>query len=182
MGETRKPYEFGKWVWYATTNNRCKGGQSVFAQGSALEFGCLRSGCTMMQRPAVGDRPGIPLHTNGSNNHIRCQATKRKISGGARSKAGRGCRDAVFGHRKSCAKGSIPFQNRRGNRLNAPGAPPLFPTSSGRSLHRPDYSVVYLWTDITHRIRECPDPKVQFLWWWESGMTFMHSDRSGSIY
>ena len=30
----------------------------------------------------VLDRPEIPLHTNGSENDIRCQVTKRKISGG----------------------------------------------------------------------------------------------------
>src|SRR6202041_299520 len=33
----------------------------------------------------VLDRPEIPLHTNGSENDIRCQVTKRKISGGTRS-------------------------------------------------------------------------------------------------
>ena len=31
---------------------------------------------------AVLDRPDIPLHTNGSENDIRCQVTKRKINGG----------------------------------------------------------------------------------------------------
>ncbi|WP_246734449.1 transposase [Rhizobium sp. RHZ02] len=30
----------------------------------------------------VLDRPEIPLNTNGSENDIRCQVTKRKISGG----------------------------------------------------------------------------------------------------
>jgi Transposase IS66 family len=30
----------------------------------------------------VLDRPEIPLHTNGSENDIRCQVTKRKVSGG----------------------------------------------------------------------------------------------------
>ena len=33
----------------------------------------------------VLDRPEIPLHTNGSENDIRCQVTKRKVSGGTRS-------------------------------------------------------------------------------------------------
>jgi hypothetical protein len=42
----------------------------------------------------VLDRPDPPLHTNGSENVIRCQVTKRKISGGTRSDIGRDCRDA----------------------------------------------------------------------------------------
>jgi transposase IS66 family protein len=37
----------------------------------------------------VLDRPEIPLHTNGSENDIRCQVTKRKVSGGTRSDMGR---------------------------------------------------------------------------------------------
>ena len=40
------------------------------------------------------ERPDIPLHTNGSENDIRCQVTRRKISGGTRSETGRDCRDA----------------------------------------------------------------------------------------
>ena len=30
----------------------------------------------------VLDRPEIPLHTNGSENDVRCQVTRRKVSGG----------------------------------------------------------------------------------------------------
>ena len=52
------------------------------------------------------DRPEIPLHTNGSENDIRCQVTKRKLSGGTRSDAGRHCRDAFLGLAKTCAKAS----------------------------------------------------------------------------
>ena len=44
----------------------------------------------------VLDRPEIPLHTNGSENDIRCQVTKRKISAGTRSDPGRDCRDAFL--------------------------------------------------------------------------------------
>nr|WP_292491804.1 transposase [Mesorhizobium sp.] len=36
----------------------------------------------------VLDRPEIPLHTNGSENNIRCQVIRRKICGGTRSEAG----------------------------------------------------------------------------------------------
>ena len=32
-------------------------------------------------RDAVLDRPEIPLHTNGSENDIRCHVTRRKVSG-----------------------------------------------------------------------------------------------------
>ena len=42
----------------------------------------------------VLDRPKIPLHTNGSENDIRCQVTRRKVSAGTRSDIGRDCRDA----------------------------------------------------------------------------------------
>jgi hypothetical protein len=35
------------------------------------------------------DRPEIPLHTNGSENDVRCHVTKRKVSGGTRSDTGR---------------------------------------------------------------------------------------------
>jgi Transposase IS66 family len=38
---------------------------------------------------AVLDNPDTPLHTNGSENDIRCQVTKRKVSGGTRSDLGR---------------------------------------------------------------------------------------------
>ena len=37
----------------------------------------------------VLDRPEIPLHTNGSENDIRTVVTKRKVSGGTISDAGR---------------------------------------------------------------------------------------------
>ncbi len=49
--------------------------------------------------------------------------TKRKISGGTRSNAGRDCRDAFLGLMKTCAKQRISFWNYLGSRLNVPGAP-----------------------------------------------------------
>ncbi|MGA7449951.1 MAG: hypothetical protein WBW73_01285, partial [Rhodoplanes sp.] len=57
----------------------------------------------------VLDRPEIPLHTNGSENDIRCQVTKRKVSGGTRSDTGRDCRDAFLGLSKTCAKLGFAF-------------------------------------------------------------------------
>jgi hypothetical protein len=77
---------------------------------------------------AVLERPDIPLHTNGSENDIRCQVTKRKISGGTRPDLGRDCRDAFLGLMKTCAKQGIRFWQYLGARLAVPGAddvPPL---------------------------------------------------------
>ena len=75
------------------------------------------------------DQPEVPLHTNGSENDIRCQVTKRKISGGTRSNAGRDCRDAFLGLAKTCAKLRIGFWDYLGSRLAVPGcqAIPLLP-------------------------------------------------------
>ena len=75
----------------------------------------------------VLDHPEIPLHTNGSENDIRCHVTKRKISGGTRSDIGRDCRDAFLGLSKTCAKLGISFADYLGARLNVPGAPPVPP-------------------------------------------------------
>src|ERR1700677_2079012 len=69
----------------------------------------------------VLDRPEIPLHTNGSENDIRCQVTKRKVSGGTRSDAGRDCRNAFLGLAKTCAKLGIGFWDYLGSRLAVPG-------------------------------------------------------------
>jgi hypothetical protein len=76
----------------------------------------------------VLDRPDIPLHTNGSENDIRCHVTRRKVSGGTRSDIGRDCRDAFLGLAKTCAKLQIPFWDYLGDRLAVPGGqiiPPL---------------------------------------------------------
>ena len=71
----------------------------------------------------VLERPEIPLHTNGSENDIRCQVTKRKISGGTRSDAGRDCRDAFLGLAKTCAKLRVTFWDYLGARLAIAGQP-----------------------------------------------------------
>ena len=73
----------------------------------------------------VLDRPEIPLHTNSSENDIRCQVTKRKISGGTRSDAGRDCRDAFLSLNKTCLKQGIAFWDYLGARLAVQGAPPI---------------------------------------------------------
>jgi hypothetical protein len=77
----------------------------------------------------VLERPEIPLHTNGSENDIRCQVTRRKVSAGTRSDAGRDCRDAFLGLVKTCAKQGLAFWNYLGSRLRVPGqfVVPLLP-------------------------------------------------------
>src|SRR4051812_26366141 len=73
----------------------------------------------------VLERPETPLNTNGSENDIRCQVTRRKISAGTRSDAGRDARDAFLGLVKTCAKHGIAFWNYLGSRLNVPGQPTI---------------------------------------------------------
>ena len=75
----------------------------------------------------VLQRPEIPLHTNGSENDIRCQVTRRKVSAGTRSDAGRDCRDAFLGLAKTCAKHGIAFWDYLGSRLRVPGQPQIPP-------------------------------------------------------
>src|SRR4249920_1831853 len=70
-------------------------------------------------------RPDIPLHTNGSENDIRCQVTRRKISAGTRSDEGRDSRDAFLGLMKTCAKHAISFWDYLGDRLGVLEAPAL---------------------------------------------------------
>ena len=67
----------------------------------------------------VLDRPEIPLHTNGSENDIRCQVIRRKVSGTTRSDPGRDCRDAFLGLAKTCRKLGISFWDFLGTRLGA---------------------------------------------------------------
>jgi Transposase IS66 family len=77
----------------------------------------------------VLDRPEVPLHTNGSENDIRCQVIRRKISAGTRSDAGRDCRDAFLSLMKTCRKLGVSFWEYLGARLGAAGtvAVPFLP-------------------------------------------------------
>jgi hypothetical protein len=88
----------------------------------------------------VLERPEIPLNTNGSENDVRCQVTKRKISGGTRSDAGRDCRDGFLGLLKTCGKNGIEFWDYLGARLKVPGCrhiPALAEIVSARAALRP---------------------------------------------
>jgi hypothetical protein len=57
----------------------------------------------------VLQRPEVPLHNNGSENAIRDYVTKRKVSGGTRSAAGRRCRDTFASLKKTCRKLGVNF-------------------------------------------------------------------------
>ena len=87
----------------------------------------------------VLDRPEIPLHTNGSENDIRCQVTRRKISGGTRSELGRDCRDAFLSLMKTSGKLGVSFWDYLGNRLAVPEAPsvPFLPHLIRQRAHPP---------------------------------------------
>jgi Transposase IS66 family len=77
----------------------------------------------------VLDHPEIPLHTNGSENDIRCQVTKRAVSGGTRTDTGRNCRDAFLGLAKTCRKLGIAFWDYLGARIGVAGTPTVAPLS-----------------------------------------------------
>jgi len=73
----------------------------------------------------VLDRPEIPLHTNGSENDIRCQVTKRQGQRRHAQRCGRDCRDAFLGLAKTCAKLGISFWDYLGARLVIAGNPAI---------------------------------------------------------
>jgi len=67
--------------------------------------------------------PYRPMQQGRSENDIRCQVTRRKISAGTRSDVGRDCRDAFLGLAKTCAKHGVAFWEYLGSRLSAQGSP-----------------------------------------------------------
>jgi len=75
----------------------------------------------------VLQHPEIPLHTNGSENDIRACVTKRKVSGGTMSTAGRTARDVMLGLMKTCSKLGVSFFRYLGDRLHVPGAITILP-------------------------------------------------------
>jgi len=75
----------------------------------------------------VLERPETPLHTNGSENDIRCQVTRRKVSAETRSNPGRDCRDTFLGLAKTCTKLGVAFWDYLGDRLRVPGQTPIPP-------------------------------------------------------
>ena len=79
------------------------------------------------------DRPEVPLHTNGSEKDIRCHVTRRKVSAGTLSDAGRDCRDAFLSLMKTSRKLGVSFWDYLGDRLGAAGTPAV-PYRSARGV------------------------------------------------
>jgi hypothetical protein len=69
----------------------------------------------------VLERPETPLHTNASENDIRCYVTRRKLSAGTRSDVGRDCRDAFLGLAKTCEKLGVALWDYLGSRFKVAG-------------------------------------------------------------
>ena len=74
------------------------------------------------ERLMVLERPEIPLHTNGSENDIRCHVARRKISAGTRSEIGRDCRGGFLSLAKTGDKLGIAIRDYLGSRFKVVGA------------------------------------------------------------
>jgi hypothetical protein len=72
----------------------------------------------------VLDRPEVPLHNNVSEGHIREYVTRRKVSGGTRSAAGRRCRDTFASLKKTCRCLGVNFWEYLQDRLLGRGLVP----------------------------------------------------------
>ena len=77
------------------------------------------------------EHPGIPLHTNASENDLRTFVTKRKISGGTMSRDGPVARDVMLGLMKTCQKLGLSFYHYLGDRFGLrAGEQPIPPLSA----------------------------------------------------
>jgi hypothetical protein len=72
----------------------------------------------------VLERPEVPLHNNTSESHIREYVTRRKVSGGTRSDAGRRCRDTFTSLKKTCRCLGVNFWEYLQDRLLGRGLVP----------------------------------------------------------
>jgi hypothetical protein len=73
------------------------------------------------------DCPQLPLHNNEAESDIREWVTRRNVSGGSRSEAGRRARDTFVGLKKTCRKLGISFWHFLISRLRGDGQIPLLP-------------------------------------------------------
>ena len=73
------------------------------------------------------DCPQLPLHNNEAESDIREYVTRRKVSGGSRSEAGRRARDTFVGLKKTCRKLGISFWHFLVSRLRGDGQIPPLP-------------------------------------------------------
>jgi hypothetical protein len=72
----------------------------------------------------VLERPEVPLHHNTSAGHIREYVTRREVSGGTRSDAGRRCRDTFTSLKKTCRCLGVNFWEYLQDRLLGRGRVP----------------------------------------------------------
>jgi hypothetical protein len=138
---------FGALQPQAQTNDFAS--SSVSGLGS-VGFGPRLFGVNAPSAPASRWRPP---HTNGSENDIRCQVTKRQVSGGTRSGTGRDCRDAfsvwprlaaslVSSSGTISAPGSVSLavpQSRRLQTSSAAAAVASLPDAASPGVFCPDY-------------------------------------------
>ena len=83
----------------------------------------------------VLDFPQVPLHNNAAKTDIREYVTRRKISGGTRSDAGRRARDTFIGLKKTCRKLGVSFWQFLLSRLRKTGdIPPLSDVIRSKSI------------------------------------------------
>ena len=75
----------------------------------------------VLDHPVDPLRGSTPLHTNGSENDIRCYVTRRKVSAGTRSDIGRDCRDAFLSLAKTCDKLGIAVGDYLDSRFKVAG-------------------------------------------------------------
>jgi hypothetical protein len=69
--------------------------------------------------PMAVHRPGTPLHTDRSENDVRCHVTRRTAGAGSRGDVGRDCRDAFLGLAKTRDKLGIAVWDYLGSRLKS---------------------------------------------------------------
>jgi len=72
----------------------------------------------------VLSRPEVPLHNNTSERHIREYVTRRKVSGGTRSDAGRRARDTFASLKKTCRCLGVNFWGYIRDRIGGRGLIP----------------------------------------------------------
>jgi Transposase IS66 family len=84
----------------------------------SLDRACKSIAAKKRELLLVLDIPIIPLSNNTSERDLRDAATKRKISAGTRSDAGRDCRDTFMSLKKTCLKQGISFISYIRDRLD----------------------------------------------------------------
>ena len=98
-----------------------------FLEHSALNMVLAQLRAHKLELLQVLDCPQLPLHNNEAETDIREYVTRRKISGGSRSEAGRRARDTFVGLKKTCRKLGISFWHFLLSRLRGDGRIPPIP-------------------------------------------------------